>query len=92
MLAANRHSPMEALSMSELTQVIDGLTGELERFREMHAETLIAHTDICNRLATRIRDLEAELALERRAQRENRSPVALAIELGLTPSGGTVDE
>jgi hypothetical protein len=66
--------------MSDLTDVIDGLTGELERFREMHAETLIAHTDMSNRLAARIRALEAELALERRARLENRDPIALAIE------------
>lgn len=47
--------------MSELTEVIDNLTGELERFREMHAETLIAHSTICNRFAERIRELEAKL-------------------------------
>jgi hypothetical protein len=74
------HLPMEELSVSEMTEIIDGLTGELERFREMHAETLIAHTDMCSRLSSRIRGLEAELALERRARKENRSPVALALE------------
>jgi hypothetical protein len=47
--------------MSEMTEIIDGLTGELELFREMHAETLIAHSDICNRLAARIRELETVL-------------------------------
>jgi len=47
--------------MSELTEVIDGLTGELERLREMHAETLIAHVDVLNRMAARIRELEAAL-------------------------------
>lgn len=47
--------------MSELTDVIDNLTAELERFREMHAETLIAHSTICSRFAERIRVLESAL-------------------------------
>jgi hypothetical protein len=58
--------------MSELTEIIDGLTAELERFREMHAETLIAHVDICNRLAARIRKLEFELARCSAQQRDSK--------------------
>ena len=52
--------------MSELTDVIDGLTAELERYRELHAETLIAHSEMCNRLSESVMGLRAEL-LEARA-------------------------
>lgn len=45
--------------MSELSKVIDNLTEELERFREMHAETLIEHAKERDRWAARIRELES---------------------------------
>ena len=45
--------------MSELTEVIDNLTAELERFREMYAETLIEHSKERDRWAARIRELQA---------------------------------
>jgi hypothetical protein len=47
--------------VSELTDVIDSLTGELERFRNLHAETLIEHAAERDRWATRVRKLEAAL-------------------------------
>ncbi len=40
--------------VSELTEVIDNLTGELERFREMHAETLIEHAKERDRWAAQL--------------------------------------
>jgi hypothetical protein len=51
-----------AVAMSEVSDVIDNLTGELERFREMHAETLVAQSDERNRFSARIRELESQLA------------------------------
>ena len=45
--------------MSELTDIIDNLTAELERFREMHAETLVEHAKERDRWAARIRELES---------------------------------
>jgi hypothetical protein len=47
--------------VSDLSEVVDSLTGELERFRDMHAETLIEHTKERDRWAYRIRELEAAL-------------------------------
>jgi hypothetical protein len=40
--------------MSEVSDVIDNLTGELERFREMHAETLIEHAKERDRWAAQL--------------------------------------
>lgn len=48
--------------MSELTDVIDNLTAELERFREMHAETLIEHAKERDRWAAEMQKLRSQSA------------------------------